>query len=109
MNNDLYKQLDQLSTEELMNLNQQIVERLKFRESMQNHQDMMAFKIGQRVSFMPAGGERQIGTLVKYNQKTVTVVTEAGQKWNVSPHLLSPVKEVSGQRNIVDFPPRMPK
>jgi hypothetical protein len=28
-----------------------------------------------------------------YNRKTVTVLTEGGQRWNVSPHLLSPVKD----------------
>jgi len=31
--------------------------------------------------------------LVKYNRKTVTVVTDNGQRWNISPHLLSPVKD----------------
>ncbi len=34
-----------------------------------------------------------MGTLVKYNRKTVTVVTDNGQRWNISPHLLSPVKD----------------
>ena len=34
-----------------------------------------------------------LATLVKYNRKTVTVVTDNGQRWNISPHLLSPVKD----------------
>ena len=49
----------------------------------------------------------QFGTLVKYNKKTVTVVTESGQKWNVSPHLLSKVKSAKGNKtkkgNIIDL------
>jgi len=30
--------------------------------------------------------------LVKFNKKTVTVLTNDGQSWNVAPHLLSKVK-----------------
>jgi len=30
---------------------------------------------------------------LQYNRKTVTVVTDNGQRWNISPHLLSPVKD----------------
>jgi hypothetical protein len=28
------------------------------------------------------------GILIRYNRKTVTVITDAGQHWNVSPGLL---------------------
>ena len=84
--------IDELTFEELLELNQRVVARLKFLESMQAHVDMMAFKPGARVSFDTLDG-RQLGTLVKYNRKTVTVLTESGQRWNISPHLLSPVKD----------------
>jgi hypothetical protein len=87
--------IDDLTFEELLELNQRIVARLKFLESMQAHVDMMTFNLGARVSFDTQEG-RQQGTLVKYNRKTVTVLTERGQRWNVSPHLLSPVKDVGG-------------
>lgn len=107
--NQMNIDLDQFSPEQLVALNHRIVERLKFLESLKSHQDMMAFTIGQKVSFEPAGRDRQIGTLVKYNQKTVTVITEAGQKWNVSPHLLSPVKDVATPCNVVDFQARKPE
>ena len=84
--------IDELTFEELLELNQRVVARLKFLESMQAHVDMMAFQLGARVSFATQEG-RQLGTLVKYNRKTVTVLTESGQRWNISPHLLSPVKD----------------
>ena len=84
--------IDGLSFDALLELNQRIVARLKMLESMQAHIEMMAFGIGQRVSFEYQGG-RQMATLVKYNRKTVTVVTDNGQRWNISPHLLSPVKD----------------
>ena len=90
--------IDALTFEELLELNQRVVARLKFLESMQAHVDMMAFNLGARVSFDTQEG-RQFGTLVKYNRKTVTVVTESGQRWNISPHLLSPVKDASATTN----------
>ena len=53
---------------------------------------------GDKVSFEPPGRGRQIGTLVKYNKKTVTIFTEDGHKWNVSPHLISKVKDVKSSK-----------
>jgi len=84
--------IDGLSFEELLELNQRVVARLKMLESMQAHIEMMCFNLGQRVSFEHQGGRIQ-ATLVKYNRKTVTVVTDHGQRWNISPHLLSAVKD----------------
>jgi len=86
--------IDNLSEEELIELNHKIVARLKFLETMHTHKEMMQFSPGEQISFEPPGRGRQIGTLIKFNKKTVTVITETGQKWNVSPHLLSKVKNV---------------
>ncbi len=98
--------IDDLTESELMALNHQIVERLKFLESVNIHHEMTQFSPGEQVSFDPPGREKQIAILVKFNKKTVTVITEDGQKWNVSPHLLSKVKTVGGnkhQGNIIDL------
>ncbi len=84
--------IDGLSFEELLELNRRVVARLKMLESMQAHIEMMRFSLGQQVSFEHQGS-RLFGTLVKYNRKTVTVVTDNGQRWNIPPHLLSAVKE----------------
>lgn len=84
--------IDALTEKELIELNHRIVERLKFLESARRHKEMMDFNIGERVTFSPNGRERQFGVLVKYNKKTVSVVTEQGERWNVSPFLLSKVK-----------------
>jgi len=86
--------IDNLPEDELIELNRRIVERLKFLETLHTHNEMMQFTPGEQVSFEPPGRGRRIGTLVKFNKKTVTVITESGQKWNVSPHLLSKVKNV---------------
>jgi hypothetical protein len=44
----------------------------------------MAFNIGSRVSFDSGQGGRLLGTLLKFNRKTVTVVTDNGQKWKIT-------------------------
>ena len=93
--------IDKMTHDELVALNQRIVERLKFLDSMQAHKDMMAFNIGARVSFDSGQNGRLLGTLLKFNRKTVTVVTDNGQKWNISPHLLSPVKDAKPTQSFV--------
>ena len=80
--------IDQLSEDELAELNQRIVERLKFLDSEHTHREMMQYSVGENVCFEPPGREPQCGVLVKYNKKTVTIITEGGRRWNVSPHLL---------------------
>ncbi len=94
--------LDELSYEELVALNHKIVERLKVLDSVHAFQEMMAFDLGAKVSFESNRG-RQMGTIVKLNKKTVGVLTESGQKWNVSPHLLSQVKEVKSDIQVVNI------
>ena len=102
--------IDSLTYEELVELNQKIVERLKFLDSMHTHKEMMRFRPGDQVSFEAPGRIKQFATLVKYNKKTVTVITESGQKWNVSPHLLQKVKRVKTQKEkqgkVIDLPKR---
>jgi hypothetical protein len=56
---------------------------------------MLNFKIGDRVSFQPEGHDPVVGCLVRYNKKTVTVITDYGQRWNVAPQFLHPVVESS--------------
>ena len=91
--------IDNLTEEELMELNHKIVERLKFLETMHTHNEMMQFKPGEQVTFETPGQGRQTGTLFKFNKKTVTVITKSGQKWNVSPHLLSKVKNINPNKS----------
>ncbi len=80
--------IDKLSEEELIDLNHRIVERLRFLNQMRAHSQMLDFKIGDRVTFQPEGRQPLVGMLTRYNKKTVTVITENGQHWNVAPGLL---------------------
>ena len=97
--------IDSLSYDELLQLNQKIVERLKFLDSVDTHKEMMQFNPGDQVCFEPLGRGMQYGTLIKYNKKTVSIITKSGQKWNVSPHLLKKVKDQNKntQDKIIDL------
>jgi len=83
--------IDKLSEEELIDLNHRIVERLRFLSQMRAHSKMLDFRIGDRVTFQPEGRQPVVGMLTRYNKKTVTVITDSGQHWNVAPGLLRKV------------------
>jgi len=91
--------IDGLSEPELIDLNNRVVERLRFLHQARAHSRMLEFSVGDRVSFHPEGSEPLLGVLTRYNKKTVTVITEQGQRWNVSPSLLRKVKDAGSSRD----------
>lgn len=80
--------IDHLSEAELIDLNHRIVERLRFLRHVRAHAQMLEFRIGDRVTFDPDGRCPISGMLTRYNRKSVTIITDDGQRWNVSPHLI---------------------
>jgi hypothetical protein len=82
--------IDQLTQAELMALNERVVARLRLLQQMNAHQQMLDFTVGERVQFQTDRGWVR-GTLTKYNRKTVTILSEDGARWNVSPFLLKRV------------------
>lgn len=80
--------IDTLTEAELIDLKNRIVERLRLLSQMRAHGQMLQFKIGDRVSFQPSGLPIVVGMLTRYNRRTVTVITDSGQRWNVAPTLL---------------------
>lgn len=92
--------INNLTEAELVDLNNRIVERLRFLHQARAHSRMLDFKIGDRVTFQPDGRPLLIGVLTRYNRKTVTVVTEGGERWNVAPGLLHRVVEGSREAAV---------
>ena len=80
--------IDHLTEAELVDLNHRIVERLRLLNQMRAHKAMLEFRIGDRVTFEQEGGAAVVGILIRYNKKSVTVMTDEGQRWNVSPRFL---------------------
>lgn len=97
--------IDSLTEAELVDLNNRIVERLRFLHQARSHKRMLDFKIGDRVSFQPDGRAMVVGILTRYNKKTVTVITDAGERWNVAPSFLHRIVESSsaqdGDPNVI--------
>jgi hypothetical protein len=91
--------IDKLTEAELIDLNNRVVERLRFLNQMRAHGQMLQFKIGDRVSFQPEGHPVVVGMLTRYNRRTVTVITDSGQRWNVAPRLLSRVDSSVGAKD----------
>jgi hypothetical protein len=83
--------IDKLTEEELIDLNRRIIERLRLLQQMRAHRQMLEFKIGDRVTFQADGRGAVEGMLTRYNRKSVTIITDDGHHWNVSPALLSKV------------------
>jgi hypothetical protein len=67
---------------------------------MKAHAKMLEFKIGDRVAFQAEGGTSVQGMLTRYNRKTVTVITDDGRHWNVSPALLSRVAPDAAKAHV---------
>ncbi len=95
--------IDHLTEAELIDLNHRIVQRLRLLSQVHAHRAMLEFRIGDRVTFEPEGRAPVFGMLTRYNKKSVTVITDEGHRWNVSPRCLrlaerSPV--VEHQRSV---------
>lgn len=110
--------IDGLPEEELIELNHKIVSRLRILRQMRSHVAMLEFRIGEKVRFSPAGQDDVVGTLTRYNKKTVTVIAENGEHWNVSPAFLAKVDSsgakptgsvASSKGPVVVFQPRESK
>ena len=90
--------INSLTEAELVDLNHRIVERLRFLHQARAHTRMLEFRIGDRVSFEPEGRGVVTGIVTRYNRKTVTVVADTGQRWNVAPSFLHRVVEAEGTK-----------
>ena len=99
--------IDKLTEAELIDLNNRVVARLKFLSQMRAHAHMLDFSIGERVSFQPDGQPLLTGIIAKYNRKSVTVITENGQQWRVSPAFLrkmgGPTAKPSASGLVIDM------
>ena len=97
--------IDNLNEAQLLELNHRIVERLRFLQQMRAHSAMLKFSIGERVVFIDHDGEQKRGRVTRYNRKTVTVLTDEGVLWRVSPGMLckiQPEKEFAD--NVIKLP-----
>ena len=94
--------INQLSEPELVDLNRRIVERLRMIRQVQAHVCMLEFKIGERVWFR-TDVRKVEGVLVRYNKKSVTIVSNSGERWTVSPGLLHRSAGSTGRSDVPEI------
>jgi len=80
--------IDNLSESELIDLNNRIIQRIRILNKMRSNKEMMKFNIGDRVMFEPEGHSLLVGMITRFNSKTVTVITDGGERWNVMARFL---------------------
>jgi len=80
--------IDDLTIDELVALNERVVERIKYLERLQVAEAMQRFNIGARVRFYPGHHGPQTGRLTKFNQKSVTILGDDQRQWRVSPDIV---------------------
>lgn len=86
--------IKRLNEEDLRFLNRLIVERIKLISQARSTSLMATFTRGDRVEFQTSDGRMMEGVVLRLNKKTVSVATDDGHQWNVSPGLLRLVKSV---------------
>jgi len=91
--------IDGLTEDELIELNQKVVARLRFLREMRSHVQMLDLRIGERVRFPPDGRPEVFGFITRYNKKSVTIIADNGGHWRVHPSFLLKVvhEEQSGR------------
>ena len=100
--------IEALDYDELLALNRRVVERIRHLQTLQSQYLMFELHLGQRVSFDagPEHGGRLFATVVKRNRKTVGLVTDDGRQWRVSPHLVTPLKDITPEKPVSKSSPK---
>jgi hypothetical protein len=93
--------IDTLSREALVELNDRVIERLKYLDTVHAQQAMMTLNIGSQVSFDSPRHGRVFGTVIKFNRKTVVVLTEDRVQWRIPPDILTPIKDATPKQRFV--------
>lgn len=84
--------IENLSLEELRELNWKILKRMQKLRKMKLYGDLQKFDAGDRISFNGKGEELLTGTVLRVNQKSLTVKTDQGTMWYVAPALAAKIQ-----------------
>ncbi len=81
-----------LDEPQLRLLNRLVVERLKMLHKVRDLRSLSQFQPMDRACFLREG-RRIMGTITRLNRRTVSLVTDDGHHWNVSPAFLTKIVE----------------
>ncbi len=88
--------ISELDEQELVTCNHLILERIKVIRAVNKAQSMAAFVVGDAVYFHDKQGGRVDATVARLNKKTLSLVTDDGQRWNVAPELCRIDSSITG-------------
>ena len=77
-----------LNQKDLIYLNNLIVNQLKILSQVRSSENMAKFHISQRIFFTAPDGSERKGKIVRMHKKTVTIITDDDEQWNVAPGFL---------------------
>jgi hypothetical protein len=86
--------IEHMSLEELIQLNKQVVRRIRYLHEKKTGAELEQFAVGDRVNFQ-SNGRAVEGIVVRVNRKSVSVHTEDGH-WNIHPKLLTKLPKAEG-------------
>jgi preprotein translocase subunit YajC len=84
--------IENLSLEELMGFHYKILKRIHQLRKMKLYEDLQKFDVGDRVSFKGRGEDILTGTVIRVNQKSLSIKTDQGTMWYVSPALATKIE-----------------
>ena len=85
----LIQQVDALEEADLQLVNRYVVERAKAKSKDRRAALMASFSVGDNVSFEDKQGQPRQATILRVNKKTVSLLTDDDERWNVAPELLT--------------------
>ena len=100
----LLQQVDALEEDDLKLVNRYIVERAKAKSTDRRATLMASFSVGDSVSFKDKQGQQQQATILRVNKKTISLLTDEDERWNVAPELLTPAPTTNGNTNTTQLP-----
>jgi len=84
--------IERLSLEELKELHWKILKRMQKFRKMKLYEDLQKFDVGDRISFKGKGEELLTGTVIRVNQKSLSIKTDQGTMWYVAPALATKIQ-----------------
>lgn len=85
---DLKRFINLLDYDDLVKLHEYIAKRLNLILNKRAMEGVQKFNILDRVYFIDNDGNEITGTVIRLNQKTVTIKADDGKRWRVSPSYL---------------------
>ena len=82
--------IENLTVQELIELNGQIINRIKELRKQEQVRAVSQFRLGDVVSFTHKYNQKIIGLILSVRKTKISILTEDNEQWTVSPGLLSP-------------------